>query len=81
MSVVGKKKVGKSLTFTASIGVPLAPVASVSWLVDGQPAGDGTVLSTSFSSAGSHRVTVVATDLYGFQGTSSVDLAITIPKR
>ena len=53
---------GDDATFSASAVNPLGLSLTFSWTIDGEPAGNGATLETSFAAPGNHAVTLSATD-------------------
>jgi hypothetical protein len=53
---------GNDATFSASAVNPLGLSLTFSWTIDGEPAGNGATLETSFAAPGNHAVALSATD-------------------
>lgn len=70
---VGKAKVGVPVTLTAAVATPSGAVVARTWKVNGQVAGTGSSLTTTFGAVGSDQVTLTITDSGNYQATSNTE--------
>ena len=64
------------VTFTSVARDSDGSIVGYAWLVDGVPSGGGPSLSTSFATAGPHRVSVTVTDDAGGSSTLAQEIAV-----